>query len=224
MQNSRQFFPKRTPLAGIPAVPSGKMRVRAAAVLAAIWVAFCAPAWGQAPPPAQPAGEATPAQPAMPEQPAAAPAQPAAGETTPAQPAMPEQPAMAPQGEAARAAPGEPVPNLELFKGPPTRVRVAIRDASGRNEAGTRIVVLLDQYQRRELERQIGLKLDVVNSSAVGRTPLGRSVIYYRPGFMRAALLIARAIPGNQIIEQMRPDSLHRIGVDVEIWVGKDTP
>ncbi|MBI4082085.1 MAG: LytR C-terminal domain-containing protein [Candidatus Lambdaproteobacteria bacterium] len=167
------------------------------------------------PPP--PGSTATPAAPG-----AAAPvkgaeaAQPAA--------AMPEKPAQAPAppDTVAPASLSPPAPAPERQEGPPTRVRVQILNASGRADSAQRVTLLLDQYRRREIERTLGLKLELANTSSTA--PQARSVVYYRPGFLRAALLMAKVIPGDQTVEPMKPNSLLKVGIDVEIWLGKDTP
>ncbi len=167
--------------------------------------------------PADPAAQ-TPADPAV-----QTPADPAA--QTPADPAAPrplsEPPPAAPAPAPAAAKPG-PAPELDRLLGPPTRLRIAILNASGNPGQGDQIAILLDRYQRVRLERKMGLKLEVANISIATPPTLRHSVVYYRTGHLRAALLIARALPGSQRVEPMKPSSAHRTVVDVEIWMGKD--
>jgi hypothetical protein len=66
------------------------------------------------------------------------------------------------------------------------------------------------------------MKLELANTSSAAPQP--RSAVYYRPGFLRAALLMAKIVPGDQSVEPMKANSLLKVGIDVEIWLGKDTP
>ncbi len=107
---------------------------------------------------------------------------------------------------------------------PPTRVRVAILNATGKPGGANKVAVLLGEYKRQALEDQIGLQIEVVNLSAADNVRPGQSILFYRPEFLRAALAMAKAIPGEQFVEPMRPAGLKRMGVDVEIVVGKELP
>jgi LytR cell envelope-related transcriptional attenuator len=118
---------------------------------------------------------------------------------------------------------GRDLDNL-LGTEPPTRVRVAILNATGKTGGANKVAVLLGEYQRQVLEDQIGLQIEVVNLSNAENVRPGQSVIFYRPEFLRAALAMAKAIPGDQFVEPMRPAGLKRAGVDVEIVVGKELP
>lgn len=107
---------------------------------------------------------------------------------------------------------------------PPTAVRVAILNASGVAVRGTQLALVLGEYRRRELEGLIGLKLELVNVSSTERKQLPESQVNYRPGFLRAALVIARAMPGDQRVRLMSGSSLKRLGIDIEILLGKEAP
>ena len=107
---------------------------------------------------------------------------------------------------------------------PPTRVRIAILNATGKPGGANKVALLLSEVKRRALEDQIGLQLEVVNLSTADSVRPGQSVLFYRPVFLRAALAMARAIPGEQLVQPMRPAGLKRAGVDVEIVVGEDLP
>jgi hypothetical protein len=106
----------------------------------------------------------------------------------------------------------------------PTRVRVAILNATGKPGGANKVAVLLSEYKRRALEDQIGLQIEVVNLSSAESVRPGQSTLFYRPEFLRAALAMAKAIPGEQFVEPMRPAGMKRAGVDVEIVVGKELP
>lgn len=107
---------------------------------------------------------------------------------------------------------------------PPTLVRVAILNATGKPGGANKVAVLLGEYKRQALEDQIGMQIEVVNLSTADSVRAGRSVLFYRPEFLRAALAMAKAIPGDQFVEPMRPAGLKRAGVDVEIVVGQELP
>ena len=106
----------------------------------------------------------------------------------------------------------------------PTRVRVAILNATGKPGGANKVAVLLSEYKRRVLEDQIGLQIEVVNLSSAENVRPGQSTLFYRPEFLRAALAMAKAIPGEQFVEPMRPAGMKRAGVDIEIVVGKELP
>jgi hypothetical protein len=110
----------------------------------------------------------------------------------------------------------------------PTLVRVAVVNASGDPGRGDHAAILLMELRRLDLERRMGMRLELVNVSNApaqrsGQTP-PRSVIHYRPGFLRAALALAEALPGDQALKPMRPEQLERRGIDVEIWLGRERP
>ncbi len=136
-------------------------------------------------------------------------------------PAAPSK-AAAPAGADQQPTPAEQA--LALDDDPPTRVRVAVLNASGKAGGANTVALLLGDYKRRALEDQLGLQIELVNLSTADLVRPGRTVIYYRPEFLRAALIMARAIPGEQYIAPMRPLELKKAGMDVEIVVGTELP
>ena len=107
---------------------------------------------------------------------------------------------------------------------PPTRVRIAIVNATGNPNGAAKVAVLLSEYRRLPLEDKMGLKIDVTNISTGYDRTQAPAVVYYRPGFLRAALLLAQAIPGDTMVSAMRPQALKRAGMDVEVVVGEALP
>jgi hypothetical protein len=107
---------------------------------------------------------------------------------------------------------------------PPTRVRIAVVNATGKPDGAAKVAVLLSEYRRRPLEDKLGLKIDLVNISTGYDRTQAPAVVYYRPGFLRAALLLAQAIPGDTMVSAMRPQALKRAGMDVEVVVGEALP
>ena len=171
------------------------------------------------------AGEAAAAQPPAPRR-EAAPAVRAQEAAPP--PAMAVQ---APRRPSESAAAAEPVAFEELprtsaapWKSRPTLVRIAVLNASGIGGQASRVAVMLMDFRRMSLERELGMRLEVVNISNAPAFESGETTLYYRPGFLRAALLIAKTLPGEQDVEPMRRESVERAGIDVEIWLGKDLP
>ena len=169
--------------------------------------ALTAPGAAMAPvaPPAPPSGEATPAAPGT----AAA-----AGPTAPSATAAPEG---GPSKE-------EEIEALLYEREPLTRVRIAILNATGNPAGAAKVAVLLGDYRRRPLEDKMGLKIELVNLSTSYQKTQAPAVVYYRQGFLRAALILARAIPGDTMVSAMRPEALKRAGVDVEVVVGEELP
>ena len=131
-----------------------------------------------------------------------------------------------PLGAALQPAAAEETSDTDSLLGPepPTRVRVAILNATGKPGGANKVAVLLGEYKRQALEDQIGLQIEVVNLSTAETIRPGQSIVFYRPEFLRAALAMAKAIPGEQFVEPMRPAGMKRAGVDVEIVVGKELP
>ena len=100
---------------------------------------------------------------------------------------------------------------------PSTRVRIAVLDISGTLIRANNIALLLTQFRRRELEEKIGMKIELANLSRDHKRAKRGNVVYYRPGFLRAAMLVARAVPGQQTVIPMPKAFLMKTGVDVEI-------
>ena len=106
---------------------------------------------------------------------------------------------------------------------PSTHVRVAVMDSSPSLVRAGRVAVLLTRFRKRDLEARIGMKIDLVNVSRIVTRPVRNNIVTYRPGFMRAALLIAKAIPGEQSIAPLRPEIRNKNSVDIEILLGGNT-
>jgi len=183
--------------------------------------------------------ENTPFQPAQPDQ--APPAgeagsSPAAqqGQATPAAmtPQGPVVPAVAPEAPEAQQAGAERMGDgdwkrgaLEgLYPDQPITIRVAVLNASGKAGRAGMVAFLLEEYRGKELARKLGKKIAVVNLSNLGGSAQRDSVIYYRPGFLRAALIMAKVIPGKQFVTPMPASLRGKIGVDVEIRLGLESP
>jgi hypothetical protein len=150
----------------------------------------------------------------------------AAGEITP--PLVAQEPGAGPPApEAAPASPSvaaleEPRTFAAPWQNRPTLVRIAVLNAlTGR---ANQVAALLMDVRRLALEQQMGMRLEVMNVSNAPGRELAQSVIYYRPGFLRAALVLAETLPGDQALAPMRAEQLQRMGIDVEIWLGRELP
>lgn len=107
---------------------------------------------------------------------------------------------------------------------PSTAVRIAILDTTTSLQRAGRIAVLLTQFRKHELEQHIGMKIELSNISGIPERPAMGNVVFYRPEFLRAAALLAKAIPGEQIVRVMTPERQAMSAVDVEIVLGEPTP
>ncbi len=120
--------------------------------------------------------------------------------------------------------PAIPVAGADSHNLPPTVVRVAILNASGRISEGDRVSFILCNQSRRKIEGLIGLRLELVNVSVTDRSDVAVTQIRYRPGFLHAALMMAKFLPGDQRVRVMIPEFNTKFGIDIEILVGKDSP
>ena len=225
------------------------IRVLPLAALLMFWVAGSG-LWAQIFTPAQPNAAIQPASPGAPlpnDAPAALqPGTDPASESTAQQAEAPVQPGTDPAGESdsqqaeapateSKESPEAAVTTQEdkpwseselsnFYQPHPTAVRVAVLDASGRSKGAGLVTFLLEEFRRKELERKIGKLISVVNQSSLMDTRLKNSIISYRPGYLRAALIMAEVIPGRQYVKPLVPESTPKIGVDVEIRVGMELP
>jgi len=105
-----------------------------------------------------------------------------------------------------------------------TRVRIAVLNATGKERGAYRVALMLDAARRRPLENRMGLMIDLVNISSSEGYSRADTVVFYKPGFLRPALILAQAIPGQTLVEAMRPESMTRTGVDVEVLINRALP
>jgi hypothetical protein len=129
-------------------------------------------------------------------------------------------------GKATEAAPtpmDEPQRSLTApWQTRPTLLRVAVLNASGGPDRASQVAVMLMDLRRVSLERKIGMHLEIANVSRAPGAGQAHSVVYYREGYLRAALALAEILPGEQALEPMPRERARRKGIDVEIWLGKD--
>jgi hypothetical protein len=111
---------------------------------------------------------------------------------------------------------------LAPWQSRPTLLRVAVLNASGGTDRASQVAVMLMDVRRLSLEHKIGMHLEIANVSRAPGLGQAHSVVYYRAGFLRAALALAEILPGEQALEPMSAERAQRKGIDVEIWLGKD--
>jgi hypothetical protein len=68
------------------------------------------------------------------------------------------------------------------------------------------------------------MKIELANLSSIRERPAMGNVVFYRPGYLRTALLIAKAIPGEQGVRPMTGAQMGKAGIDIEILLGAPAP
>ena len=103
------------------------------------------------------------------------------------------------------------------------QLNITILNASPHSDSAQRLAVLLDRQQKSTIEKQIGMKLKIVNISSVReQTILPKTKIYFHANLMREALILAQILPGEQVIEPMPGSRISKLATDIEIYVGKN--
>ena len=100
-------------------------------------------------------------------------------------------------------------------------LQVSRLNGTGYPKRAYQLSVFLGNLQKRNIEETLGMKVDIVNiSNAPTERPI-ETTIYYRENYLKSALHLAGMIDGEQRIVPML-DQAERVGVDVEIYLGKD--
>ncbi|MED5240602.1 MAG: LytR C-terminal domain-containing protein, partial [SAR324 cluster bacterium] len=103
------------------------------------------------------------------------------------------------------------------------QLNVAVLNASPNPGAAQRFAVMLDRMQKRTIEKRMGMKLNIVNISSVNeQTILPKTKIYFHANLLKAALILADVLPGEQILEPVPDNRISELANDVEIYVGKN--
>jgi hypothetical protein len=103
------------------------------------------------------------------------------------------------------------------------QLNVAVLNASPNPRAAQRFAVMLDRMQKRTIEKRMGMKLNIVNISSVNeQTILSKTKIYFHANLLKAALILADVLPGEQILEPVPDNRVSELANDVEIYVGKN--
>ncbi len=102
-------------------------------------------------------------------------------------------------------------------------LRIAVLSSPTRPNLGQRVAFLMmGIYQRDKLERSVGRRVEIAYVSQSNRAHRGKSVIHYRPDFIKAAIMVASIMPGEQRVEPMNETQRERRGVDIIIFVGEE--
>ncbi len=103
------------------------------------------------------------------------------------------------------------------------QLNVAVLNASPNPGAAQRFAVMLDRMQKRTIEKRMGMKLNIVNISSVNeQTILSKTKIYFHANLLKAALILADVLPGEQVLEPVPDNRVSELANDVEIYVGKN--
>jgi hypothetical protein len=103
----------------------------------------------------------------------------------------------------------------------PSIMQLSIINASGWAKRAYELSVYLGKEKRQYIEESLGIKLDIVNISNAKNDMHEQSAIYFRSNFLKSALFLAAMIPGEQRLIPI-DNSRERLGVDIEIYLGKD--
>ena len=103
----------------------------------------------------------------------------------------------------------------------PSLLQVAILNASGYSRRAYKLSVFLGKIKKRQIEEELGIKLDIVNIADAKSDKYPQSTIYFRDNFLKSALYLAELISGEQKIVPLQ-NQKEKIGVDIEIFLGKD--
>jgi hypothetical protein len=103
------------------------------------------------------------------------------------------------------------------------QLNVAVLNASPNAGAAQSFAVMLDRKQKRTIENRMGMKLNIVNISSVRKqTILPKTKIYFHANLLKAALILAEVLPGEQVIEPVPDSRTNKQATDIEIYVGKN--
>ncbi|OGH01083.1 MAG: hypothetical protein A2600_11455 [Candidatus Lambdaproteobacteria bacterium RIFOXYD1_FULL_56_27] len=103
----------------------------------------------------------------------------------------------------------------------PTLMQISILNGTGYPKRAYQLSVFLGNLQKRTVEEAMGMKLDIVNiSNSPSERPID-TTIYYRENYLKTALYLAKLMDGEQRVVPMM-DQTERVGVDLEIYLGKD--
>ena len=103
------------------------------------------------------------------------------------------------------------------------QLNVAVLNASPNQGAAQSFAVMLDRKQKRTIEKRMGMKLNIVNISSVReQTILPKTKIYFHANLLKAALILAEVLPGEQVLEPVPDSRTSKLSTDIEIYVGKN--
>jgi len=134
--------------------------------------------------------------------------------------AKPESSSAAPEMTKNTSAGMETQEIIQRFK-KPSVMQVSILNASGFSRRAYKLSVYLGKIKKQKIEESLGLKLDIVNIANARSDKYPQSTIYFRENFLKSALFLAELIPGEQKVVPLKNQN-EKIGIDIEIFLGKD--
>ena len=103
------------------------------------------------------------------------------------------------------------------------QLNVVVLNASPNLGAAQSFAVMMDRKQKRTIEKRMGMKLNIVNISSVReQTILPKTKIYFHANLLKAALILAEVLPGEQVLEPVPASRNSKLSTDVEIYVGNN--
>ena len=103
------------------------------------------------------------------------------------------------------------------------QIKISVLNASPNKGAAQKLVAMLVRKHRKNIEKRMGMNLKVVNISSVNqKTVLTKTKVYFHPNFLRAALILAEVLPGEQVLEPFPDSRKSKISNDLQIYVGKN--
>lgn len=101
-----------------------------------------------------------------------------------------------------------------------TPVQIAVLHQPGQEEAAMGIALVIESFQRKNLEKAVGAPVRVAFVSRAPGPQSKPNIIRYRKGALRAALQVARVLPTAQALEPMNDEELAHQSIDIYIYVG----
>ena len=103
------------------------------------------------------------------------------------------------------------------------QLNVTVLNASTNHGAAQSFAVMLDRKQKRTIEKRMGMNLNIINISSVReQTILPKTKIYFHANLLKAALILAEVLPGEQVLEPVPASRNSKLSTDVEIYVGNN--
>lgn len=103
-------------------------------------------------------------------------------------------------------------------------VRIGILSNPRRPVTGEQIALIIGTFQRERLERALGRPLRIAFISRSAKPNKTKTLLRYRPDFLKAAIQVATAIPAAQVVEPMSEDELTHQEIDLFIYIGSNIP
>lgn len=103
----------------------------------------------------------------------------------------------------------------------PEKLRLSIFNGTGLPYKANKLSVFLGSWRKNSIEKELGLRFEIVNISNAPDSFVGTTTIFYSEHYLKSALYLARIIPGSQKLVRMNPQE-ETSGVDIKVFLGKD--